>query len=122
MVDLAEVVKHTADATHLAQSTDAVSMDGSARSLWSDVYESLTSSAASGLLSSVASRSAPHILRLALIYCLLDCRDTINREHLEAALAVWRYVEQTAAFIFGDSLGDPDADKLLAAIKAAPRA
>ena len=33
--------------------------------------------------------------------------------------AVWRYCEASALFIFGDSLGDPIADRLLAAIREA---
>ena len=95
-------------------------MDGPAKEFWRSTYHDLTAREAPGLIGAVTSRSAPHILRLALIYALLDCRDKINCDHLKAALAVWRYAEQSAAFVFGESLGDPDADKLLAAIKAAP--
>jgi len=41
-------------------------------------------------------------------------------EHLLAALAFWKYAEDSARYIFGDSLGDPVADRILAALKAAP--
>jgi hypothetical protein len=37
----------------------------------------------------------------------------VQRPHLEAALAVWRYCEASARYIFGDSTGDPMADRIL---------
>jgi len=41
-------------------------------------------------------------------------------EHLDAGLAVWRYSADSAAWIFGDSLGDPTADEIWAASKERP--
>lgn len=111
---------HLRKAAEHAKSVGCVLMDGPAKDLWRSTYHDLTTRVSPGLLGAVTSRSDPHVLRLALIYCLFDCRDTIGREHLEAALAVWRYAEQSAAFVFGQSLGDPDAEKLIAALKAAP--
>ncbi len=34
-----------------------------------------------------------------------------------AALAVWTYTESSARFIFGDSLGDPVADKIIVLLR-----
>jgi hypothetical protein len=59
-------------------------------------------------------------MRLACIYALLDDSFIIRRVHLEAALALWHYCEDSAKFVFGDSLGDRDADRLVAALAAAP--
>jgi hypothetical protein len=39
--------------------------------------------------------------------------------HLEAALALWRYCEASARYIFGDIIGDPNADTVLRALRAA---
>jgi hypothetical protein len=55
---------------------------------------------------------------LSILYALLDCSAEIRREHLEAALAVWRYAEDSCRYIFGDSLGDPTADEILRALRA----
>ncbi|HEY4001860.1 MAG TPA: hypothetical protein VGO93_23500 [Candidatus Xenobia bacterium] len=41
----------------------------------------------------------------------------IRRPHLEAALEVWRYCDESAACIYGDSLGDPVADTILRALR-----
>jgi hypothetical protein len=41
----------------------------------------------------------------------------IRREHLQAALALWRYCERSALLVFGDRLGDPVADAIMAALR-----
>src|ERR1039458_2876811 len=65
-------------------------------------------------------RAEAHVVRLSLIYALLDCSERICIEHLNAALAVWRYSSDSARWIFGDSLGDPTADEIWAAAKERP--
>ena len=57
-------------------------------------------------------------MRLAGLYALLDGRDTMERVHLKAALAVWQHAEASTKMIFGDSLGDPVADTMLKPIHA----
>ena len=59
-------------------------------------------------------------MRLSCIYALLDHSIEVRPEHLKAALAVWEYCESSAEQIFGDSLGDPDADEVLQAVRRAP--
>jgi hypothetical protein len=95
-----------------------VDFDEAASKLWDQIYPEL-SEGKPGLLGSLTSRSEAHVVRLALIYALLDCADEIRVEHLRAALAVWRYCEDSARYIWGDSLGDPTADGILHALRAA---
>ncbi|MBV8990757.1 MAG: hypothetical protein JO372_19575 [Solirubrobacterales bacterium] len=59
-------------------------------------------------------RAPRHTVRLALIYALLDCSDVIQLEHLEAALGFWAYGAASARWVFGDSIGDPNADEIWA--------
>ena len=59
------------------------------------------------------------MVRLALVYTLLDGQTEIGIPHLRAALAVWEFCEASAAFIFGDSLGDEVADDILRALQLA---
>ena len=56
-------------------------------------------------------------MRLALIYALLDQSSVIRVEHLRAALALWQYCENSAAYIFGDAMGNTVADEILSALK-----
>ena len=92
--------------------------DAETRALWDTSYKTL-SEEGPGLLSAVASRAEAQTLRLAALYAMLDYSHYIRVEHLQAALAVWKYCEESAKFIFGDQLGDPDAEKLLLAIREA---
>jgi hypothetical protein len=96
-----------------------VRRDDAARALWHDVYGGL-SEGRPGMLGAITSRAEAQVMRLALVYALLDRAETIQRAHLEAALALWNYAEASAAFIFGDSLGDPIADELLRALRTQP--
>ncbi len=41
------------------------------------------------------------LARLALLYALLDSSDNIRSEHLKAAVAFWKYAEDSARLIFG---------------------
>jgi hypothetical protein len=55
-----------------------------------------------------------------MLYCLLDGMTTIGLDHLEAALALWSYCEQSARFIFDGRQTDSNAEKILAALTEKP--
>ena len=63
------------------------------------------------------SRAEAQVLRLSVLYAILDCSAWIRAEHLLAALAIWRYCEQSARWVFGDAIGDPTADTILGALR-----
>ena len=93
--------------------------DDQARALWYEVYGEL-SEGKPGLFGAVIARAEPQVMRVACIYAVLDGSDRITKPHLEAALEVWRYAEDSARFIFGDKLGDPVADDILSALRDRP--
>jgi hypothetical protein len=107
------------EAADSARSRGELQRDGEARELWSAVYPRL-SEGKPGLLGAVTSRAEAQVMRLALIYALLDCDDAIRTRHLTAALAVWDYCEASARFIFGSRLGDPVADEIRDVLKVNP--
>src|SRR5262249_23866853 len=82
-----------------------INFDSQARDLWAFEYERLTQGP-SGLLGAITARAEAQVVRLALNYALLDCSLLITQEHLNTALAVWDYAQDSAAFLFGDALGD----------------
>lgn len=104
-----------------ARGLGVVSMTPAARNAWAAVYPTL-SEGSPGLYGSVTARAEAQVLRLALVYALLDCADQIDVPHLTAAIALWEYCAASAAYIFGDALGDPVADDLLAALRVAGNA
>ena len=105
------------DAILFAAGVAEMRRDDEARDLWRSAYPDL-SEGRPGLLGAAISRAEAQVLRLSMIYALLDCSAVIRIEHLQAALAVWRYCEDSARYIFGHSLGDPVADKILEALRS----
>jgi hypothetical protein len=101
-----------------AQAVGRVEMTSAARGQWETVYSDL-SAAQPGLLGAVVARGEAQVVRLGLIYALLDGSGQIDVQHLKAALALWEYCESSAAFIFGDLLGDPVADEIARALQHA---
>jgi hypothetical protein len=116
--DFSDIEAQLKKAVAFAQTCGELRRDTEARELWRDVYHDL-SAAKPGLFGAVTSRAEAYAVRLSLLYAVLDCADYIRREHLDAALAAWRYCEDSARYIFGESLGDPDADAILAALREA---
>jgi hypothetical protein len=103
-----------------------VRRDADASDIWgyddkpdAGVYGELTKER-HGMYGACTARAAALTLRLSLIYALLDGAGEIRKEHLIAALEVWRYCDDSAKYIFGDALGDPTADEILRALRAAP--
>jgi predicted transcriptional regulator len=117
-VDFAPTVRLLSEAVEFARGVSEMKRDEKARALWYEVYPKL-SEGMPGLLGSVTSRGEAQVMRLACIYALLDKSAIVRRVHLEAALALWRYCEDSARFIFGDSLGDPVADDVLHNLRGA---
>lgn len=117
-VDLGEPLRHLQEAMTFGSVRRRVERDDDARAIWLEVYPDL-SEGKPGLFGSVTSRAEAQVMRLAMIYALLDCSPVIRSEHLMDALALWEYCEQSARYIFGDALGDPIADELLRALRNA---
>ncbi len=107
-------------AVERARTQGAFRFDAEARTLWWDTYRRL-STGHRGLLGAVLGRAEAHVVRLALIYALLDHADAIGVAHLRAALALWDYAARSAAFVFGDSLADRVAEAIWRAISTAGR-
>lgn len=113
------LTKRLQDALAFARQPRELHRSDDAVSVWHKVYP-LLSDGRPGLVGSVVSRAPAQVVRLSLIYAMLDSSPVIRAEHLLAALAVWDYAEASAYFIFGDSLGYPEADRILAALRASP--
>jgi hypothetical protein len=115
---LANLAEHVTTAIEFARKGGIVKRDEASRAIWAQVYGPL-SVGKPGLTDAILSRAEAQVLRLSVIYALLDSSLTVSLQHLKAALAVWEYCEASALAIFGNRLGDPLADRILEALRAA---
>jgi hypothetical protein len=115
MAGMAETVRK---AVERARTIQQVRMSPEAASGWETIYRELSGDRP-GLLGSLTARAEAQVVRLALIYALWEGSRQIGIEHLTAALAVWEFCSASVEYVFGDSLGDPIADAILAALKTA---
>jgi hypothetical protein len=118
-LNAAPLVLRLHQAIGFAEKVGEIRRDSEARALWHDVYPEL-SEGKPGLLGAVTSRAEAQVMRLAMIYALLDQSAEICQLHLEAALVLWKYAENSAQNIFGSALGDPVADEIRQLLRGRP--
>jgi hypothetical protein len=94
-----DLVTRLQKAIEFAQSVGEVTRSDEARSLWAKIYPEL-SKGKPGLLGAITARAEAQVLRLSVIYALLDCSIKVEVQHLKAALALWDYCERSVAWIF----------------------
>jgi hypothetical protein len=114
--DLAPLVRQFAERVKQAQRVGRMYRTNGAEALWADLYAEMGADEPGGLLGAVTARDSAQVLRLSVTYALLDGCSLIDVEHVRAAWALWRYCRDSAAYIFGGTVGDPVADRLLAAV------
>jgi hypothetical protein len=108
--------EQVAERVRQARTLGRITMKDAAAEAWEENYPSLSGDRA-GLLGAVLGRAEAQVIRIALIYALLDNAEQIDLPHLRAALAVWGFCEDSATQVWGDMLGDDVADTILATLK-----
>lgn len=103
----------------MRKKSGAIGMTSQCLDYWKSIYPDL-SREHTGLVGNIINRAEAQTIRLALAYALLDGQDSINETHLRAALAMWKYAEESAFYIFGDKTADPLEVKILEALKNGP--
>ncbi len=101
-----------------ARTVDRMQFTPDAARLWAIEYQRLETSRF-GYLAKITQRASPYVLRLSCIFALLDKEKFIGVNHLEAALAVWQYCEDSARYIFGNQTSDKLANKILTLLREA---
>ena len=117
--ELEALVVRVQEALDFARKAGVLRRDEGAREIWNRVYRDL-SEGKPGLVGAMTARSEPQVMRLASTYAVLDRSESIRREHLLAAIALWEYSEASVRFIFGDRSGDSVADRIFACLREQP--
>jgi hypothetical protein len=118
--ELLPLMNRLKSALRFAQKAGEIRRSDSASELWRAEYPTL-SEGKPGLFGSLIGRAEAQVLRLAMIYALLDGSSIVELKHLLAALALWRYFEDSARHIFGDPSGNQTADTILKALRMLPQ-
>src|SRR5437762_3189358 len=111
-VSFEDVVAQLQAVVDFAKDFVEIFRDPDAKTLWREAYPDL-SEGKPGMLGAITGRAEAQVMRLSAIYALLDKSRLIRPEHHRAALAVWKYCEESACWIFGTNTGDRNADKIL---------
>jgi hypothetical protein len=102
-----------------ARRVGQINFDLAARTDWHDIYAGL-SEPTDGLIGSLTARAEAHVLRLAMLYTLIDGDNIIRTAHLQAALALWDYTARSATWAMRHTTADPIAEQIHTALAAAP--
>lgn len=119
-VNVAPLVSQLTSALEFARGVGPITWGVQGGEMWDVVYDDLSEGEA-GMVGAATSRAEAQTLRLAALYAVMDESHTIEREHLEAALALWEYAESSARFIFGTATGDPVVDRIMEAMREKPK-
>ncbi|NCC04832.1 MAG: hypothetical protein EOM37_12525 [Proteobacteria bacterium] len=86
---------------HLAHAAGQMRLTAAAGDLWDAEYDRLTEDRP-GIAGAITARAEAQVVRLSMIYALCDGRKQVDAVHVQAALALWRYAQASAEFIFSD--------------------
>lgn len=114
-VELENISKELAVIFDKVKNVEELTFDEQTRELWIKIYSDLTEDDY-GLVGSMSARVEPYTLRLAGIYALLDFSEQIRTEHLRAAIAVIDYYYESLVYLFGNTISDPLAEKIIKAL------
>ena len=113
------LVEELREAVDVAKEVGEMKRDDEANKAWKPAYTLLTADRP-GLFGSITARGAQHVIRLSMIYALLDKESEVKKVHLKAALAFWKASMASAQAIFGGLQGDLIADEILAELQERP--
>jgi hypothetical protein len=90
-----------------------------AKQYYGDIYSKLSDSH-EGLWGEVTDRAVTQIIRIALVYCLLDGDEEIQYKHILAAEHLWHYCDQSARWAFEQNQYSERALRILTALDHGP--
>ena len=114
--DVERLGRELAKRIRIARNLKCIKFSSEARDLYIQRYPQLTADH-DGLFGVVISRAEVQVIRLALVYALLDASHEIVVNHLKAAFAVWDYCSASAARLFGSIASNPLEARILSPLR-----
>ena len=106
------------DSIERARQLGSLSRSEDAELRWSEIYNGLDDDV-EGVVGSLTARAEAQMLRLSVVYALLDGSSVIDVAHLDAAEAVWQHCEATINRVFARKEPDWVLPRLLAGLREA---
>lgn len=113
-----QIAVRLSDALTKSSSPGVVLFTLEARNFWEHKYHEVSTDK-TGLIGSVTSRAEAYVMRLSLLFALLDSSDLIDVRHIQAAIDLIDFCNESVEFIFttpAEAEEGTDADKLLLAL------
>ena len=115
-VDFSEAIKFLQLAINLARTRTEIKRSPEASEYWRFIYPKLTEEL-HGRWGEVTSRGEAQVVRLSLLFSLIEGCPQIEIAHLKAAEALWNYCRDSARWAFMGSTYSNNAQKLLTALE-----
>jgi hypothetical protein len=103
------------DILQWARTVGEVRRTPAAAALWEKIYPILTAEKPA-LLGKLLARSEAHVTRLSALFSLSSRSERVDVQHLESALALWDYIEESTRAIFAARTGNRVADRINGAL------
>lgn len=114
---LARLARALSDAVDEASHRGRVALSPAGVAAWKRLYPHLDADD-EGAVGAMLARVKPYVLRLALVYALLDRAAYVEPVHLRAAAAVLDYHTATVRRVYGTRAGQTLPDRILDAVRA----
>jgi uncharacterized protein DUF3987 len=118
--DLHPEIDSLKEAIHWASGVGEVKRDGEADEYWTSIYGEL-SAEIPGRFGAAIGRAEGQVIRIAMLFALLDKSELIRAVHLKVARTLWNYCVDSARYLFLSQLDDPNAQKILLALRTRPQ-
>lgn len=114
--ELREIQRRLFDTITFAQSVGQMCLTDEAKALWREIYPELSADH-DGLVGAVINRAEAQVLRLAMVYALIDRSNNINNLHINKCITMYEYCKQSAQYIFHGFEADPVSDRIMKRVR-----
>lgn len=115
-----EQLQRLARIVERAKQRGEIKKSPAARIVWEAIYLDFDDDDDESITASIAARGPAYILRLSLVFALLDNAEFIEPVHLEAAKAIWEMNEASIEATWGELKGSPLAERIWRLLQEAP--
>jgi hypothetical protein len=120
-VDFSQEVKKLCQIAESSRRVGEVKRTPEAGEYWHHLYiNELSTGDAQGIWGQVTDRAEAQVVRLSLLFAIMDLSRRIELKHIKAAKAVWDYSFKSAQWVFSDSPYSANGKRLLESLQCGP--